>query len=205
MCVYTGIKKNKRISYTHKLFSQITYNNYSYMSITIQFSTQHSRNRISQVCTAHRDVRQFSTPWQVNICMLIGLRNFCRGRMRRKEHGGTIDGGWKIHLHVTKEDARQSRESKCHHGQGDKMREREKGEARKARRRETLSRGSREMNHIIMNNNMPYPWCSLCLVINSNDLAGDFTRIVGVVCRVKHALLPCVTPHRPARTLPLLL
>lgn len=82
---------------------------------------------------------------------------------------------------------------------------REKGEARKVRRRATLSRGSREMNHIIMNNNMPYPWCSLCLVINSNDLAGDFARIVGVVCRVKHALLPCVTPYRPARTLPLLL
>lgn len=88
-----------------------TYNNYSYMYITIKFSTQHSRNRISQVCTAHRDVRQFSTPWQVNICMLIRLRNSCRARrMRRKEHG-TIDGGWKIHLHdVTKGDARQNRE-----------------------------------------------------------------------------------------------
>lgn len=63
-----------------------------------------------------------------------------------------------------------------------------------------LPKGSREMNHIIMNNNMPYPWYSLCLVINSNDLAGDFASIVGVLCRVKHALLPCVTFRRPART-----
>lgn len=100
--------------------------NYSYMSITIQFGMQHSRNRLFQVCTTHRDVRQFSTPWQVNICMLIRLRNSCRGRKRRKEHGGTIDGGWKTHSHdVTKGDARQSRESKHHHGQGDEMRGRE--------------------------------------------------------------------------------
>lgn len=81
--------------------------------------------------------------------------------------------------------------------------ERERGSAGTQGKREggkILPRGSREMNHIIMNNNMLCPWYSLCLVINSNDLAGDFASIVGVMCRVKHALLPCVTLRRPART-----
>lgn len=68
----------------------------------------HLRNHISQICTVHRDVWQFSTPWQVNICMLIRLREFCRvKKMRRKELG--IDRGWKTHSRgVTKGDARQS-------------------------------------------------------------------------------------------------
>lgn len=69
-------------------------------SIATEFSARrdpHSRNRISQVCTAHRDVRQFSTPWQVNICMLIRLRDSRRAQRarRRGRWHGTIDGGRK--------------------------------------------------------------------------------------------------------------
>jgi len=41
------------------------------------------------------------------------------------------------------------------------MRERDRQTEEKREGGKTASRGSREMNHIIMNNNMPCPWCVL--------------------------------------------
>lgn len=101
--------------------------------------------------------------------------------MRRKELG--IDRGRKTHSRRDERRCETKRESKCHHSREMKREgKRRRGSAWIQGKRgggKTLPRGSREMNHIIMNNNMPCPWYSLCLVINSNDLAGDFASIVG--------------------------
>lgn len=85
---------------------------------------------------------------------------------------------------------------------GEKVRARERENARKTRRTGNAGeRGSREMNHIIMNNNMPCPWCSLCLVINSNDLAGDFARDGGgCVSREARTTTLRDSPRTTART-----
>lgn len=74
------------------------------MSITIKFSTQHLRNPISEGASRRSAIFDALVSEYLHVNTITKL--LPSKEDTRKEHG-TIDGGWKIHLHnVTKGDAR---------------------------------------------------------------------------------------------------